>query len=66
MPIFDAGRRVYELPPLNAIRDRCQDQLARISPHTLRHINPHTYDVGLEQRLHALKLELIAKARSTQ
>lgn len=64
VPIFDAGKRVYELPDVQTIRARTAQQLSQLSPHSRRHLNPNIYDVGLEESLHALKLDLIAKARA--
>ena len=65
IPIFRGGRRVYDLPPLTASRQRTADQLAALHPATKRLLNPHTYPVGLEPRLHELRHRLIAQARGT-
>lgn len=63
VPVFRQGARVYELPTLPAVAQRCREQLGHLSGRTRRHVNPHTYDVALESGLQALKLELIQKAR---
>ncbi len=63
VPIFRAGRRVYEPPRIDAIRDRVRDQLARLHPGIKRFVNPHAYPAGLELGLHELKARLILEAR---
>ena len=63
VPIFQAGKRVYELPPIGAIKARTTDQLQRFAPQVLRHSAPELYPVGLEAGVQQLKRELIAKAR---
>jgi nicotinate phosphoribosyltransferase len=63
VPIFRAGRRVYDMPEIRASRQRAFDQLATFHPGIKRFVNPHRYPVGLEQRLHDLRTELILKAR---
>ena len=63
VPIFRAGRRVYDSPPLAESRRRTADQLAALHPATKRLLNPHTYPVGLEGRLHELRHRLIVQAR---
>jgi nicotinate phosphoribosyltransferase len=63
VPVCRAGRMVYKSPPLPAIRQRVQDQLALFHPGVKRFENPHQYPVGLERHYHDLKTELILKAR---
>jgi nicotinate phosphoribosyltransferase len=63
VPVFERGRRVYEPPPLAASRARTLAQLAALNPTIKRLSNPHEYPVGLERKLHALKTELVMKAR---
>ena len=63
VPIFRAGKRVYDCPPLAASRQRTADQLAALHPGTRRLLNPHTYPVGLEPGLHELRNRLILQAR---
>lgn len=62
-PIFRAGRRVYDVPFTEAVRQRAQEQLAKLHPSVKRFLNPHTYPVGLEANLHRLKMDLVLKAR---
>ena len=63
VPIFRQGRRVYDPPPLAAIRSRVTDQLQRLHPGIKRFVNPHQYPVGLELGLFDLKTRLILEAR---
>jgi nicotinate phosphoribosyltransferase len=63
VPVFRGGRNVYELPPLEASRQRTSDQLARFHAGIKRFANPHRYPVGLERSLFDLKTRLIMKAR---
>ena len=63
VPVFRAGRRVYTPPPLAESRRRTADQLTALHPATKRLLNPHTYPVGLEPRLHELRHRLITQAR---
>lgn len=63
LPIFRAGRLVYEPPPLAAARERASDQLARFHAGIKRFVFPHQYPVGLEERLFELKTRLVLAAR---
>jgi len=63
MPVFRAGRRVYDPPPLEAVRRRAAEQLAGFHAGVKRFLNPHQYPVGLEQRLSDLKTRLVLRAR---
>lgn len=63
VPIFDAGKCVYELPDIHSVRARVQMQLAGLHPGVKRFVNPHTYPVGLEKHLHELKTDLILAIR---
>ncbi|HYR58244.1 MAG TPA: nicotinate phosphoribosyltransferase [Chthoniobacteraceae bacterium] len=64
VPIFRGGRRVYELPPLTAIRERTQQQLAALDPTIKRLLNPHEYPAGIETRLFERRQRLIEDLRS--
>lgn len=63
VPVFRAGRLVYDPPTLDAVRARVQQQLAGFHAGVKRFVNPHQYPVGLERRLHELKTDLVLKAR---
>ena len=63
VPVFRRGKRVYDPPPLTAIRRRVADQLERLHSGVKRFANPHQYPVGLELGLFDLKTRLILEAR---
>ncbi|HKB79409.1 MAG TPA: nicotinate phosphoribosyltransferase [Thermoanaerobaculia bacterium] len=63
VPIFRGGKRVYELPSMEDIRERRSTQLERFHAGVKRLLNPHSYPVGLERRLFDLKTRLILQAR---
>ena len=63
VPVFRAGRRVYEPPPLDEVRRRGFEQLGRLHPGIKRFVNPHQYPVGLESKLFDLRIRLILEAR---
>jgi nicotinate phosphoribosyltransferase len=63
VPVFRAGKRVYDPPPLAQSRQRTANQLAAFHPGVKRFMNPHGYPVGLEMGLHEMKTALILKAR---
>jgi nicotinate phosphoribosyltransferase len=64
VPIFQAGRPVYDPPPLEQIRDHAQEQLKELHPTIRRFTNPHEYPAGLEQSLFDLRTDLILQARN--
>jgi nicotinate phosphoribosyltransferase len=66
LPVFRAGARVYESPPLDAIRDRAAAQLATFHETHKRLKNPHTYPVGLSQPLHERKTAMILALRAAE
>lgn len=63
VPIFRAGKRVYDSPDLNAIQAGVRAQLEQFHPGVKRFTNPHQYPVGLESSLHELKTDLVLRAR---
>lgn len=63
VPIFRRGQLVYENPPITAIRERSQTQLAGFHEGHKRFLNPHEYPVGLSPALHELRTRLILAAR---
>ena len=63
VPVFRAGKRVYDLPSLDAIRERRAADLARFHSGIKRFENPHRYPVGLEKNLFDLKTKLVMEAR---
>ena len=56
------GQRVGDMPPIEEMRQRRENDVARLDPGVKRLINPHIYHVSLTQRLWALKQELIEAA----
>lgn len=66
VPVFRAGRRVYDPPPLTASRERSRQQLAALHPGHKRLLNPHEYPAGLELGLHELRSRLAAAARTVR
>ena len=63
MPVFRAGRLVYDLPSIDGIRARRKSELDKLHSGMKRFLNPHEYPVGLEPRLHDLRTALIRRAR---
>ena len=61
VPIFKNGELVYNLPPLEEIRDHCARELATMWKEVLRFENPHEYYVDLSQKLWDLKHDMISK-----
>lgn len=63
VPVFRGGECVYAKPSLEQVRARAADQLAHLHDGVKRRLNPHTYPVGLEARLHDLKTSMVLAAR---
>ncbi|MBQ4590897.1 MAG: nicotinate phosphoribosyltransferase [Clostridia bacterium] len=61
VPVFIEGRLVYDLPPIDEIRDHCAREIATMWKEVLRFENPHGYYIDLSQRLWDLKNEMISK-----
>lgn len=66
VPVVRGGERVYELPDLTAIQERAREQLSLLDPSVRRFLNPHSYPVGLERGVHALRMRLIVLARARE
>lgn len=64
--ILREGEQVYRLPALEEIRARRAADLGRLDPGVRRMINPHVYHVSLTERLWALKVESVRRARREQ
>jgi nicotinate phosphoribosyltransferase len=65
IPVLRRGAAVVDLPRLEWIRERAQQQLSMLNPAIKRFTNPHQYPAGLELGLHELKTELILRARGS-
>ncbi len=63
VPVMRAGDVVYDVPALDASRDRAQRELAGLHPTIRRLLNPHEYPAGLSEALHDRKTRLILEAR---
>jgi nicotinate phosphoribosyltransferase len=57
--VMTGGEIVVPLPPLDALADRCADQLRRLPEGCLRLTNPHRYKVSMSAGLHALRSRLM-------
>ena len=64
--VLRQGQRVSAPQPLGDIRQRTIDQLAQFHDGIKRRIHPHTYPVGLDQKLFDSKRRLILKARGME
>jgi nicotinate phosphoribosyltransferase len=63
VPIFRAGKLVYDRPPIHEVRKTAAAQLGKFYSGIKRLLNPHIYPVGLEYNLNELKARLIAEHR---
>jgi nicotinate phosphoribosyltransferase len=63
LPIFRKGELVYQVPELNASRERTRQQLSGLPPDVRSLDNARPYPVGLEKSLHELRSTLIARAK---
>lgn len=64
VPVFREGKCVYKKPPLKDIQAFCKKELLRFDNSIKRIFNPHSYPVGMEERLYHLKLKLIEEVRA--
>ena len=51
VPVFKAGKLVYDLPDIHAVKAYCQEQVNALWDEVKRFENPHTYYVDLSQKL---------------
>lgn len=61
VPVFKDGQLVYDIPPLDVVRDYCAQEIASMWREVLRFENPHNYYVDLSQKLWDLKHQMISK-----
>lgn len=61
-PVFRAGKCVYELPPLQRIRERSLAAVARLPESIRRRKNPDPFPVALEVQLEEQRRNLLAAA----
>jgi nicotinate phosphoribosyltransferase len=63
VPIFRAGKPVYEVPNIDVSRDHVRKQLSSAPPEILQLKDPRPYKIGLERSLYELQSKLIARAK---
>ena len=63
VPIFKAGKVLYDAPNIEVSRDHLRKQLSCAPPEILRLKNPAPYKIGIEQSLHQLRSKLIEHAK---
>ena len=63
VPVFKAGKLVYELPTLKEIRDYAKEQIDTLWDEVKRFRYPHTYYVDLSQKLWETKKALLKEKR---
>jgi len=59
VPVFSAGKLVYDMPDIHSIRKYCANQVALLWDEVKRFENPHIYYVDLSQKLWNIKQELL-------
>lgn len=62
--VMREGELIYDMPPLDAIREQRKADLARLDSGVRRLVNPHMYHVSLTEQLWQEKLDLIRSYRS--
>ncbi|HEY5557362.1 nicotinate phosphoribosyltransferase [Acetobacterium sp.] len=62
VPIFEAGKCVYESPSILEIQAHLRDEKAHLWPAFKRMVNPHVYHLDLSQELWSLKQRLLSEA----
>jgi nicotinate phosphoribosyltransferase len=62
--ILREGKLVTDLPPIEGLRQRRDEDVERLDPGVRRLMNPHIYHVSLSEKLWNMKQELIASALS--
>jgi nicotinate phosphoribosyltransferase len=63
LPALRSGVRIGASESLESIRSRAREQLAGLHPAIRRLLNPHTYPVGLERRLHDRRTQEVLDRR---
>jgi nicotinate phosphoribosyltransferase len=57
--VMENGRSVLPAESLEVMADRCQAQLRRLPPGTLRLINPHVFKISISSAMNRLRNELM-------
>lgn len=63
VPVTRGGEVVYDVPSLDAVRQRAFEQLGGLDPSVLAFEEPSSYPVLLDPQLHQVKQTLIARAQ---
>ena len=61
VPVFLNGKKVYESPSLQEIREYCAQQVETLWDEVKRFDNPHEYYVDLSEKLWTIQQELLQK-----
>ncbi|MDO4810652.1 MAG: nicotinate phosphoribosyltransferase [Eubacteriales bacterium] len=61
VPVFIGGKRVYDCPTLEQVRDYCKAQVDTLWDEVKRFDNPHTYYVDLSEKLWTIQQDLLHK-----
>jgi len=64
VPIFRKGKCVYAKPSLDETRRIAKEELGMIHPTIKRFENPHSYPVGLEEKLFQLRADMVLKMKN--
>jgi nicotinate phosphoribosyltransferase len=59
VPVFQGGRRIYDLPKLSEIRDYCLAEVETLWSAVTRFENPHNYYVDFSEKLWQLRQDLL-------
>jgi nicotinate phosphoribosyltransferase len=65
-PVMRAGDRTGPAPSLEEIRERTRAQVSSLHTGIRRLLNPHTYPVGLEHRLHDRRTAQVLERRRSE
>ncbi len=63
VPIFRDGKCVYRKPGLDESRRQAKEDLQKLHPAIKRFENPHTYPVGLEEKLFNRRSEMVLQMK---
>ena len=63
VPVFIGGKRVYDCPSLEQVRDYCREQVDTLWDEVKRFDNPHNYYVDLSKKLWTIQQDLLHKKR---
>ncbi len=64
LPIFQKGKRVYDLPGIEKIKEKVKQEIGSFHTTIMRLVNPHQYPVGNERSLNELKTKLTLQLRT--